>query len=331
MLPLKVAGLGLYYPERKETTEDFLKQGVPQKLIDKLGIYERRLIGDNQSVTDMEIEASKLALKNAAIEAEEIDFILSATTLPEMIGIPNSNLIQDRLNATNAAAIDIRQACGSVIPGMIIAGNFLALGQYKKILLTVSTNWSVIGDKEQASANYVLGDGAAAMVLTPSSNGYGIISFDMETTGKFYHHCGVRTGHDNETKYYERHDKKLLFFIDNDAIENTSSSFNRYLLTNGPSTFKTSLKKAQLTPENIDCAFIHANIKPITKGWIKGMKVEKKKFPLTFDRYGNLNVVTILANLQEGLDNKMFKKGDTVAFVSQGAGFTAGSIIMRWE
>lgn len=331
MLPLKISGLGTYFPEQIENKDDFLRRGIDEDTINNLGIYERRLIGKDETVIDMEVAASKKAIANANLKADEIDLIISATLLPEMVGMPNSNILQNRLGAKNAAAFDIVQACCALIPGMIMSSNFIAMNQYKTILITTSTNWSVISNSDQASADFVLGDGAAAIVLTASSTNYGIISFDIQTKGQFYYNCGSRIGNNFSKKYYEKHDDKLLFFIDNDGVEGSASRFGRYLLTNGPSAFKAALKKANLTPDDIDCALIHGNVKPVVDGWIKGMKIPRERIPLTFDRYGNLSVVTILANLKEALDKNMIKKGDTVALISQGAGFSAGSIIMRWE
>lgn len=331
MLPLKVAGLGVYLPERQETREDFVKRGIPEDVIEQLGVYGRRLVADGQTAADMEVEAARMALENAGMQVSDLDLILSASTLPEMIGVPNSNLLQHRLGAIRAAAFDVGQACGSVIPAMMIAANFMALGQYKHILLTNSTHWSVGSDPTQPSADFVIGDGAAAVVLTASSAGFGVVSFNMQTNGKYFYSCGSRIGYDHKTRYYDRHNGKMLFFIDNEGVNGSSSGFARYLFTNGPSTFKAALKKAGMTPADIDCAVIHGNVRPVVDGWIRGMKVPEERFPLTFDRYGNVNVATVLINLHEGLTKGMIKRGDHVALVSQGAGFSAGTIIMRWE
>lgn len=332
MLPLKVAGLGVYLPERRETKTDFIQRGVPPEAIERLGVYERRVIPKDLTAADMEIEAARSAIANAGIQPDDIDLIISATFLPEMIGIPNSNLLQNRLGAKKAAAFDIGQACGSVVPGMIIAANFLALGQYRKILLTASTNWSVIADPSHPSADFVLGDGAAAVVLIPSESGYGILSFDMQTNGSFYHHCGVRIGHNYSAKYYEQHQDKLLFFIDKDGVDGRgASAFKEYLMTSIPSTFKAALNKTRLSPYDINCAIIHGNIKPLTDVWIEKMGVPAVRFPLTYQHYGNINAATILVNLHKGLQEGMIEKGNTVAFVSLAAGFSAGTIIMRWE
>lgn len=330
MLPLKVAGLSVGFPEKRETVTDFIGRGIPQKAIERFGIFERRIVEKGQKMADMELEVSRDAIKKAGLKAADIDLIISTNMLPEMIGIPNSNLLQYRLGAKKAASFDIVQACGAVIPGMIISANFLALKQYKAILFTASTNWSRIANPAHPSTDFVLGDGAGAMVLVESDPSLGIISFEMHTNGEFFYNCGTRVGNDCSINYFDRHDGKLLFFIDKGVEDDSISEFKQYISSNGPAAFRAALKKARLSPRDIDCAIIHGNIKLVTEAWINNMMVPQERFPLTYSRYGNLNMVTLLANLQEGLDKGMVKSGSTVAFVGQGAGFTAGSIIMKW-
>jgi len=331
VLPLKVAGLGVYLPERRETREDFIKQGIPDNVIERMGVYERRVVEDDQTAADLEVKAARHALDNAGMHASDIDLILSATLLPEMIGIPNSNLLQHRLGANKATALDINQACGSVIPAMLIAANFISLGQYRRILLTVSTHWSTIGDPNNPISNFVLGDGAAAMVLTHSSAGFGVVSFDMQTDGGFFYDCGIRLGSSHKLRYYNKHNEKLLFYIDNDGVKGAPSEFSRFLSTALPANFHTALSKANLLPADIDCAVIHANVKPLVERWLPAMQIPAERIPTTYNQYGNVGAVTTILNMHEGITRGMIKKGDHVAVVAQGAGFSNGTIIMRWE
>lgn len=331
MLPLKVAGLGVYLPERRETRDDFIRRGIPEDIIEELGVYERRIVADGQTAADMEVEAAKRALADANMLATDIDLIISSTILPDTIGVPNANLLQHSLGAAHSAAFDIGQACGSVIPGLIIAANFITLGQYKRILLSASTHWSVISDPSQPSADFVLGDAAAAVVLTSAEHGYGIISYEMQADGQFYQQVGTRVGCDQKKKYYDQHNEKMFFYIDEKGINGSQSGFARFLVAALPRTFRTALHKASLLESDIDCAVIHGNVNPLVEKWIKGMNIPPERFPLTYARYGNISAATVLVNLYEGLNRGMIKQGDTIALVAQGAGFSTGTIIMRWE
>ena len=330
MLPLKVAGIGVYFPEQRETMEDFIRRGIPEEVIEKLGVYERRVVAKGQTAADLELEAAKIALYNAGLRPSDIDLILGITVLPERIGMANTNLLQYRIGASKAAAFDIVQACCAVVPAMISAASLLAVGQYRYILLTASCHWSVIADTSDPAADFPLGDGAAALVLVASRPEYGIISFDMRTDGRFYHNCGIAAGRDHKKPYYEEHAEKLLFFLDKNGFGGTSD-FRDYALNSLPATFKAALDKANLKPSDIDCAAIHGNVKPLAEAWMQGMGVPAERFPLTYKRFGNMSAVTMLANLHEGLSNEMIKPGNIVALATQGAGFSTGAIIMKWE
>lgn len=329
MLKLKVAGIGLYLPDRRETRDDFIKRGVPEEQIDYLGVYERRIMGAGQSVSDMELEASKMAIKDAGLSASDIDLIISVPIMQQMVGAANSNRLQYMLGATKAAAFDISQTCCALVPAMITAANFLTLGQYKRILLVASTYWSAIENPTDHKYGYPLSDGAAAVVLMPSEPGFGVLAFDMRTNGQYFYSCGTRVGESHNKKYHERHNDKLYFYIDESDI--FGSNFGRAIMAIGPSSFKSALKKAELSPGDIDCAVVQGIAKPQLTAWIRGMRIPAERFPLTYSRFGHLSTSVILANLKEGLDKGMIRTGNNVAIVSAGAGISGGSIIMRWS
>ncbi|MDH4099303.1 MAG: ketoacyl-ACP synthase III [Nitrospirota bacterium] len=330
MLPLKIAGIGAYFPEQRETKEDFIRRGIPEDIIERLGVYERRVVTKGQTAADLEVEAARQAIEDAEIAPSDIDLIIGITALPQAIGMSNANLLQHRLGMSHAAAFDVTQACGAVIPAMVIAANFISMKQYKNILLSTSCHWSVVADPSHPAADFPLGDGAAAMVMSASRSGFGIISFEMRSEGRFFYNCGIAVGRDHGTRYFERHNDNLLFFLDKSGLDG-STDFRDFALNSLPATFKAALDKADLNSSDINCAAIHGNVKPLAEAWIKGMGVPPERFPLTYQQYGNMSAVTMPVNLREGLNRGMVKRGDIVALASQGAGFSTGAIIMKWD
>lgn len=332
MLPLKIAGIGVHFPEQRETKEDFIRRGIPEEIIEKLGVYERRIVERGQTAADLEVGAARQAIDSAGMAPSDIDLVMTYTVLPETLPLPNSALLQSRLGAVKAATFDINQACSSVIPSLIIAANFIALGQYRRILFTVSTHWSVVSDPGCPSCDFVLGDGAAAIVLTGSRTGYGIVSWDTRTDGRYYRNIGFRVGGDRSIRYYDRHCGKLHLFIDTAVLESSvESGFRDFTLSFLPASFKAALAKARLAPADIDCALIHGNVKPLTDAWISRIGVPVERFPLTYDIYGNLSAATVLVNLLKGLNSGMIRRGDTVAMSALGGGYSASSLIFRWD
>lgn len=113
----------------------------------RTGIEERRIANDDIDTSDMAYEAAKAALKNAEISAEEIDMILVATVTPDQSFPSVACMIQEKLGAMKAAAMDVSAACAGFMYAMITAQQFIKTGAYKHVLivgvekLSKVTNW----------------------------------------------------------------------------------------------------------------------------------------------------------------------------------------------
>lgn len=328
-----VIGTGSYLPERKETVEDFLRMGAPKEKIDKWGVLEHRVMGEDETVTDMEVQAAKKAVENAGIRLEEIDLIISGSTIPVQPGVANANLLQDRLGAENAAAFDVVQACSTPIPQIIIASQFIALKQYRYILITASSNASRVTDPTDPASFVVLGDGAGALVMGPTEEDRGIVSFDMQSQGKYYFNCGYKLkGPKNqkikEKQYYDSSTEKLLFYIE--SVDDDRSEFWDYTVNSVPKNVNRVLAKAGLGIPEIDFFIFHQNVHNLSAKWPELLDIPKEKTYFTYSRYGNMISCNILVNLDETLRKNKIEKGDLVVLAGQGAGFSVGSIVMKW-
>lgn len=332
MINFKILGTGSYLPEKKETTEDFLNKGANEELVNNLGVYEHRIMGDNETVTDMEVNAALIALEKAGLDPKDIDLIISGTAMNKQVGVPNSNAVQHGIGATRAAAFDIHLACATAIPEIIVAAQFIELKQYRYVLITGSSHLTRVSDPTDPASFIVLGDGAGAAVLGPSDDGSGIISFDMQTKGEYFDYCGIKFKKPKAfTKKIEYHDtpiEKLYFYIGN--VDDSSSGINKYLLTSVPTTVKKALEKADITVDDIDHFISHQNIIPLSGKWVKLLGIPDEKVYMTYSKYGNMTSANIFVNLDEAVQMDKIKKGDIVVFAGQGAGFSVGSIVMRW-
>lgn len=333
MMNVKILGTGSYLPEARETIEDFVKKGAAAELVEKWGVFEHRVIGKYESVTDMEVNAANIAIERAGLIPDDVDLVISGTAIPRQVGVPNSNAVQHQVGARNAAAFDVLMACGSAIPELVVAAQFIALKQYRYILVTGSCHLSRITDPTDPASYVVLGDGAGAVVMGPADDdGCGIISFDLQTKGEFFEYCGAKIKkpkyHNKTTDYYESNAERLYFYIED--VDNATSGVVKYLLSSVPATVKKALSKANLTVDDIDLFISHQNINPLVGNWVKMLGIPPEKTFLTHSKYGNMSAANIFVNLDEALQANRIKKGDIVVFAGQGAGFSVGSIVMKW-
>lgn len=333
MIKAGIIGTGSYLPEKRETIDDFSKKGAARELIEKWGVFEHRVMGDDETVTDMEAKAAKIAIENAGLKPENIELIIGITALSEEVNPQNVCLTQQKTGAVNAASFHLDLSCCGAIPAMVVANNFIALGQYEYILLVASCNLTHVSDDTDPASFVVLGDGASAIVMGRAENERGLISFDMETKGRFFNNCGIKVKKPknwNKTPSYIRTpDERLLFFIDYDE-KNPSSALNRYLIKSVPESIKRALNKANLKTDDIDWLIPHQNVTPLSGKWIELLGIPKERAYTTNHKYGNMSAANIWVNLDEAVRENKIKDNDIVVFAGQGSGFHVGSVVMRW-
>lgn len=108
----KMIGFGLYTPKNlveNERLQEFLETS-DEWIRTRTGI-ERRYISLDENTSDLAVEASKKALSQARLSAEEIDLIIVATVTPDNFTPSTACIVQDKLGAKNAWAFDIKKLC----------------------------------------------------------------------------------------------------------------------------------------------------------------------------------------------------------------------------
>ncbi|HLR02799.1 MAG TPA: beta-ketoacyl-ACP synthase III [Virgibacillus sp.] len=306
-----VLGIGHYAPENIMTNEDM------EKIVDtndewirtRTGIEERRIAGDDMDTSDMSYEAAKSALDDAGIKAEEIDLILVATVTPDTPFPSVSCIIQEKLGAKNAAAMDISAACSGFMYGLITAKQFIETKAYKNILVVGSEKLSKIIDWTDRSTCVLLGDGAGAVVVGEVSDGKGILSFELGADG-----TGGKYLFQNEENYMEMNGREVFKF----AVKQM------------PESSVHVIEKLGLNKEDVDYLVPHqANIR-IMNAARERLGISEEKMATSIKRYGNNSSASIPIALSESIRDGKIKDNDLIVLVGFGGGLTWGAVAMRW-
>src|SRR4051794_24937179 len=122
-----ILGLGRYLPEKIVTNADLEKimDTSDEWIRTRTGIEERRIANDDTDTSDMAFYAAKAALENAELSAEEVDLILVATVTPDQSFPSMACMIQEKLGAKKAAAMDLSAACAGFMYAMVTAQQFI--------------------------------------------------------------------------------------------------------------------------------------------------------------------------------------------------------------
>ncbi|MFC7784712.1 MULTISPECIES: beta-ketoacyl-ACP synthase III [unclassified Rossellomorea] len=304
-----IIGIGRYLPEKVVTNADLEKmvETSDEWIRTRTGIEERRIADNETDTSDMAYEAAKTAIADAAISAEEIDLILVATVTPDQPFPSVACLLQERLGAKKAAAMDLSAACAGFMYGMITAKQFIDNGAYKHVLVVGVEKLSKITDWDDRNTAVLFGDAAGAAVLGPVPDGKGILAFELGADGSGAKHL----------------------YQEENIIMNGREVFKFAVRQMGESSVNV-IEKAGLKKEDVDFLIPHqANIR-IMEAARQRLELPIEKMSKTVNKYGNTSAASIPVSLVEDLEAGRVKENDVVVMVGFGGGLTWGAIIMRW-
>jgi len=331
----KITGLGYYLPDNVMTNDDLSKfmETTDEWIQERTGIKERRWIDpkSGDTTSNMGVKASKIAIERAGLNKEDIDFIIFATLSPDMYFPGGGVRVQDMLGIPTIGALDVRNQCSGFIYSLSVADQFIKTGMYKNILVIGAENHS--GGLEKSTrgrgVTVIFGDGAGAAVVSRcNEKDKGILSSHLHSEGKHARELmldGPNTGRwvpeiiaendPNDESYYPYMNGKFVF---KNAVTRFSEVINEGLDAN-------DLKK-----EDIDMLIPHqANLRIA--------QFIQKKFQLSDDKvynnimsYGNTTAASIIIALTEAWEKGKIKENDLVVLAAFGAGFTWGSVLIRW-
>lgn len=293
-------------------------------IMSRCGVSERRILKDKDKATAfMAAEAAKTLLKKRGISATEIDLIIVATVTPDHQYPATANIVSDMIGATNAWGFDIQAACSSFIYALTTASKFIETGAHKKVLVIGADKMSSIVDFTCRKTAILFGDAAGAVLLEPTTDGTGIIDSCMYSDGS---------------------GKKFLYqpaggSIHPSSIE-TVTQKQHFVVMDGPSVFKVAVVKMadvaaeimernHLTSDDIAFLVPHQANKRIIEATANRMGVSMDKVMLNIQKYGNTTSATLPVCLAEW-ENQL-KKGDNLLLTTFGAGFTWGSLYLKWS
>ena len=320
-----ILGLGCYLPPGKMTNKDLEKmvETSDEWIVTRTGIKERRIASEETAASDLGVEASLIAIKDAGLKPDDIDLIIAATITADMIFPATACIIQDKIGAKNAAAFDINAACTGFVSGVIIAQQFVNTGVYKHILVVGTEKLSSLLDWQDRSTCVLFGDGAGACVVGKSKDRRIVSSF-MGADGSGGEFLKVPAG-GSRLPATEKTVKERLHFIRMEGNEVFKIAVRVMV-----EAVNNTVKKIGLESRDIDILIPHqANIR-ILMAVAKRLELPVEKIFMNIEKYGNVSAASTAIALVEASQQNKIKKGDNVVLVAFGAGFTYGAAAVKW-
>lgn len=322
-----IAGTGHAVPKKVLTNHDFAALGIDTNdewITERTGIKQRYVAGEGESLTSLSAEAARRAMKAAGVTAPELDIIVLGTASPDRLLPATAVEVQAEIGATRAAAFDIAAACSGWVYGVKMAEGLMALQDAETVLVIGAETLTRIVNWKDRNTCVLFGDGAGATVLKRSSKGRGILSAFMRSDGTL-------------ADLLQRPAGGALRPVTPEVLADGSNC----ITMQGREVFKNAVRSmaeacdraldgAKLGAADIDLLIPHqANIR-IIEATAKHAGLPMEKVYVNVDRYGNTSAASIPIALDEALRAGRIKEGMTVMFVAFGAGFTWGSLVVRF-
>ena len=312
----------MYLPEKVLTNDDISEfvDTSHEWIFERTGIRQRHIASKDQMTSDLAYMSALDAIKDANINATDIDLIILATSTPDQVFPSTAVKLQDMLNIRGGAAFDIHAVCSGFIYALSTADNFIKSGKYKRILVIGSEVYSRILNWKDRTTCVLFGDASGAFVLEGQNNNdirSGIIDSVIRSDGQFRSklYC------DGGPSMQPRTDN----FINMDGKEVYKHEVEKQTII-----VEELLDSAGFGIDSIDWFVPHqANLR-ILQTTAKKLKIKEEKIIVTVDKHANTSSASIPVAMTTAIKENKIKRGDMLLLEAFGAGFTWGAVLLRY-
>jgi 3-oxoacyl-[acyl-carrier-protein] synthase-3 len=292
-------------------------------IISRTGIKERRILKkEGAGTSHIGEQAVNGLLEKTNTKAEEIDFIICATTTPDMQFPATANIIADKCGLINAFGYDLNAACSGFLYALTTASKFIESGLYKKVIVVGADKMSSIIDYEDRRTCVIFGDGGGAVLLEPTTDGTGITDTLLKSDGSGRVFLHMKAGGSARPASHETVDAREHFvFQDGGPVFKAAVS-------SMVDVVEKVMERNGLTTESLNWLVPHQANKRIIDAVGRFTKIPSEKVMLNIHKYGNTTNGTIPLCLWE-YENQL-KKGDDLILTAFGGGFTWGAVYIKW-
>lgn len=320
-----ITGVGEYLPDYLLTNEELSRMvdTTDEWIMTRIGIKTRHILkGDGIGTSYMGARAVMNLLDKTGTDPMEVDLVICATVTPDMLFPSTGNLIADQAGCKNAFAYDVSAACSGFLFALTTGAQFIETGHCKKVVVVGADKMSSIVDYHDRNTCPIFGDGAAAVLLEPSTDGCGVIDSILHSDGSGEMHLYMKAGGSR-------------FPATRETLENNWHTITQ----DGPAVFKAAVSNmADVAVEMMerhglksdDVRFLvphQANLR-IIDATARRMGLACEKCMINIDRNGNTTAATIPSCLYDY--EKELRPGDNLILASFGGGYTWGSVYVKW-
>jgi 3-oxoacyl-[acyl-carrier-protein] synthase-3 len=322
-----LTALGTFVPEKVLTNADLEKivETSDEWIRTRTGIERRHVVEPGTPTSELAVAAAREALRRRGIGPKDVDHIIVATVTPDMVFPATACIVQDKLGASRAWGFDVSAACSGFVYALTVGAQFIQTGAHRRVLVIGADVMTSILDYEDRSTCVLFGDGAGAILLEEATDDNGIIDFSHEVDGSGARYLNMPAGGSQRPATAETVAEKLHY------VHQQGQHVFKYAVRKFADSAEKLLLRNDFTGTDVDLFVAHqANIRIIEAAQHR-MGLPDSKVVKNIHEYGNTTAATIPLALGTALNGGKVQRGDLVLLTAVGAGFTVGSVLLRWS
>ena len=322
-----IRSLATYVPPRLLTNADLEKmvETTDEWILQRTGIRERHIVDPGIATSDLAKEAALKAIEQAGLTPNDIGVIVVGTVTPDMMFPSTACLVQNKIGAHRAWGFDLSAACSAFTYALTAGSQLVAAGCHEHALIIGADVMSSIIDYKDRSTCVLFGDGAGAMVVSAARNGEpSIIDFEHEIDGSGGPALCMPAGGSLRPPSHETVEQGLHY------VKQDGATVFKFAVRKTEEISRRIMERNGITAADLSLFVSHQANRRIIMSATEKLGIDPSKVIINIERFGNTTAATIPLALNDARSEGRLKKGDLVLLASVGAGFTVGSILLRW-
>ena len=311
MIGSRISGLGVALPSGELTNAELaLRLNRSEEWIEeRTGIVSRRIASEDETVSELGTVASRRALADACIAADDVDSIVCATITPEWAFPATGCLIQASLGS-KAPAFDLNAGCSGFLFGLAQANAMVRSGAAGRVLVVGTEVLSKIIDHDDVGTSILFGDGAGAAVVEGAEQGAGMGPFCLNSDGG----------------------RPQLLYLPRETglIHMEGREVYRAAVQAMASSVADVLSRCGVAVSDVNLVVAHQANQRILDGVAQRVGLDPERTFSNIRYRGNTSAASLPIALFEAREQGRLNEGDLVVLVAFGAGFSWGAAVVRW-
>jgi 3-oxoacyl-[acyl-carrier-protein] synthase-3 len=323
----RISALATYVPPDilDNKTLSTMVDTTDEWILQRTGIKTRHIVAKGVATSDMGKEAALKAIAQAGLTPADIDLIVVGTTTPDMFFPSTAALIQHKIGATNCWGFDVAAACSGFTFSLSVASQLVSTGKHNRALVVGADAMSTIIDYTDRTTCVLFGDGAGAVIVEPAiEEGLEIIGFEHEIDGSGGSALQMPAGGSLNPASHETVEKRMHY------VKQDGGAVFKFAVRKTEEIARRVLEKTGYTADDVALFVSHQANRRIIMSAANRLGLPESKVMINIEDYGNTTGATIPLALEDAMTQGRLKKGDLVLLASVGAGFTVGSVLVRW-